>query len=174
MSIANQKQFFRELYASIESNCSAEQLNAFSALQTDRARFGFVHSLNGIDKFAELKRHTDDPDAIAAGKSTASGQELKQLGNLAFQAENYAEAVRLYSSSLSLTPATDNEGADVAIVLANRSAALSHLNLYDQALADVELALPAYPKRLAYKLMERKARCLLAKNEFADALLWFK
>lgn len=176
MSIADQKQFFHALYASIESACSAEQLDAFTALTTDQARFGFLHGLQGIDKFAELRRHssTDAGGGGGGGKSTAAGLELKQQGNVAFQAQNYEEAVRLYSRSLAVTPADVNGGADVAIVLANRSAALSHLKRYEQALADVDAALPAYPKRLAYKLAERKARCMLAKDEFAEALQWFK
>lgn len=63
---------------------------------------------------------------------------------------------------------------DVAVILANRSAALYHLKHYDQALRDLDLAIPDYNKKMVYKLKERKAKCFLAKNEFAQALQYFK
>lgn len=63
---------------------------------------------------------------------------------------------------------------DVSIILANRSAALYHMELYDLAISDIDLALPSYPKKMWYKLKERKARCLLAKEEFVAALESFK
>lgn len=169
-NVTDQKQFFRDLYASIEDNCSDQQLQSFGALASDEARFRFVHDLQGIEKFAALSRH----ESAADGKSTVDALELKRQGNVAFQAQQYEEAARLYGRSQLLTPPAENGGADVAIVLANRSAALYHLKMYDQALEDIELALPAYPKRLLYKLTERKARCLLAKNEFAASLQLFK
>lgn len=62
----------------------------------------------------------------------------------------------------------------MSIILANRSAALYHMELYDLAISDIDLALPSYPKKMWYKLKERKARCLLAKEEFVAALESFK
>lgn len=168
--VTDQKQFFRDLYASIEENCTDQQLQLFGALDSDAERFRFVHDLQGIDKFGALSRQATG----TAGKSSADALELKRQGNEAFQAQHYEEAVRLYGRSQLLTPPAENGGSDVSIVLANRSAALYHLKLYDQALDDIELALPAYPKRLLYKLTERKARCLLAKNELVASLQWFK
>lgn len=63
---------------------------------------------------------------------------------------------------------------DMSIILANRSAALFHLELYDLAISDIDLAIPNYPKKMLYKLKERKARSLLAKNELTLALQCFK
>lgn len=63
---------------------------------------------------------------------------------------------------------------DISIILANRSAALYHLELYDLVISDIDLAVVNYPKKMLYKLKERKARCLLAKKEFTDALQLFK
>lgn len=171
MGIGDQKQFFHDLYASIEKNCSAEQLQAFTQLNTDEQRFGFVHGLQGVDKFTDLRRHDE---GAAGGKNATAALDLKKQGNAAFQAQQFDEAIRLYGRSQLLTPPADNGGADVSIVLANRSAALYHLKLYDAALVDINLALPAYPKRMLYKLKERKARCLLAKNEFEAAFQMFK
>lgn len=176
----DQKQFFRDLYASIETNCTEAQLDSFGHLSTDEERFRFVHTLPGIEKFAELRPQPSSSssssiDAAATdGKNADAAAALKLDGNAAFGRQNFADAVRLYGEALLLTPPAANGGADVAIVLANRSAALSHLQQYDRALADIELAFPAYPTGMLYKLTERKARCLLAKEEFAEALLWFR
>lgn len=62
----------------------------------------------------------------------------------------------------------------MSVALANRSAALYHMEDYDQALRDISLAMPNYPKYLSHKLYERKARCHLAKKDFEDALKAFK
>lgn len=62
-----------------------------------------------------------------------------------------------------------------SIILANRSAALYHLEKYDLALRDIQRALDhQYPKQMMYKLTERKARCYLAKKDHEAALEWFK
>lgn len=63
---------------------------------------------------------------------------------------------------------------DFSILLANRSAALNHMEKFDHALQDIELAEENYPKELMYKLKERKARCYLAKKQYENALNSFK
>ncbi len=62
----------------------------------------------------------------------------------------------------------------MSIVYANRSAVLYHMEDYDQALRDISLAMPHYPKNLSHKLYERKARCHLAQKDFDDAIKAFK
>lgn len=59
-------------------------------------------------------------------------------------------------------------------MLANRSATLYHMELYDLAIADIDLALADYPRKMVHKLKERKAKCLLAKEDFPKALELFK
>lgn len=52
---------------------------------------------------------------------------------------------------------------ELALALANRSAALFHLLDYARALVDIEEALDSgYPLDLRFKLLERKAKCLVA------------
>lgn len=63
---------------------------------------------------------------------------------------------------------------DFAILLANRSAALYHLEKYDHALNDVLLAEMNYPRDMLYKIKERSARCYLAKKDYERALDAFK
>lgn len=68
-----------------------------------------------------------------------------------------------------------NTENDVAILLANRSAVLYHLEHYDAALKEIERAINAgYPKEMMYKLKERKARCMLAKKKHKEALHAFQ
>lgn len=49
-----------------------------------------------------------------------------------------------------------------------------HLEDYDHALMDIELAETFYPRDLMYKLKERKARCFLAKKNYEKALKAFQ
>lgn len=183
--VTDQKHFFHDLYASIEKNCSDEQLKTFANLGTDFERFQFVHDLGGAAQFDELRRKSND-------KCPNEAVKLKKQGNSAFQAQNYAVALEKYTESQLLTPTTNCNiylknmyveclnnlhyflAEDVAVILANRSAALYHLKHYDLAIIDLDLAIPNYNKKMVYKLKERKAKCLLAKNEFAQALQYFK
>lgn len=100
MGIVDQKQFFKDLYASIEKNCSAERLNRFASLATDVERFQFIHDLSGIEKFAGLRSQT-------TGKNADEALLLKKQGNEKFQRQDYASALDLYTASQLLTP-TEN------------------------------------------------------------------
>lgn len=56
----------------------------------------------------------------------------------------------------------DLDEPELAMAYANRSASLLHLGDYSRALGDIELALDSgYPIDLRYKLIERRAKCLL-------------
>lgn len=63
---------------------------------------------------------------------------------------------------------------EFSILLANRSAALYHMERYDLALQDIELAEENYPPKMMHKLKERTARCYLAKKSYEKALEAFK
>lgn len=68
-----------------------------------------------------------------------------------------------------------NLDENFAILLANRSAALYHLEKYDHALTDIQNAEENnYPKEMLHKLKERKAKCYLAKKDLESALQSFK
>lgn len=63
---------------------------------------------------------------------------------------------------------------DFSILLANRSAALYHMEKFNHALDDIESAEENYPKEMLYKLKERAARCHLAEKSYGNALDSFK
>lgn len=63
----------------------------------------------------------------------------------------------------------------MALVFANRSACLYHMNYYEAAIADIDNALALdYPKDLQYKVHERKAKCLLAEQRHEEAINEFR
>lgn len=101
MSLFDQKLFFKDLYVSIEHSCSAEQLKNFANLDSDEARFKFVHGLNGVRAFDELKCSADQSKM----KNPIVALELKKRGNLAFQAQNWPVALNFYNKSQLVIPA---------------------------------------------------------------------
>ena len=64
----------------------------------------------------------------------------------------------------------DGKSRELAVLLANRSAVLFSLKAYGMALDDIELAFRlGYPDDLAYKLHDRRAKCLVAFKQMEDA-----
>uniref|UniRef100_A0A182NUN6 MYND-type domain-containing protein n=1 Tax=Anopheles dirus TaxID=7168 RepID=A0A182NUN6_9DIPT len=129
-------------------------------------RFRFVNGLRSIVDELRLKREYN-------GKGMEQATALKTLGNKAFQAERWNEALVFYNKCYVSTPKENVQ--EKSIILANRSAALYHLEKYDLALRDIQRALAhQYPNQMMYKLTERKARCFLAKKDYEAALECFK
>ena len=65
--------------------------------------------------------------------------------------------------------------AEQAIILANRSATLYHMQKFDETLIDIRRAIKlGYPNNLSYKLYEREARCHLAKKNYPKTIEYFK
>uniref|UniRef100_A0AAG5D6P3 MYND-type domain-containing protein n=1 Tax=Anopheles atroparvus TaxID=41427 RepID=A0AAG5D6P3_ANOAO len=144
----------------------ANRFNEFALLASDEERFRFVNGLQSIADELHLKREFN-------GKSMEQVIALKTLGNKAFQAERWNEALVFYNKCYLSTPRENVQ--EKSIILANRSAALYHLEKYDLALRDIQRALDhQYPDQMMYKLTERKARCFLAKKDYEAALDSFK
>lgn len=110
MVIVNQKHFFKDLYESIEKNCSAEQLKNFANLGSDESRFSFIQNLDGVNKFNELKCNDE-----AVRKCAANALQLKKEGNTAFQAQNYAVALQKYTESQLVTPTNNGKHINMSI-----------------------------------------------------------
>ncbi|XP_037034883.1 SET and MYND domain-containing protein 4 [Bradysia coprophila] len=164
MEFANQKGFFKDLYLNIQNSITDAEKSEFGKLATDSTRFEFIANL------ASVKNMNLQCDVTK--KNSAEALKLKQQGNVAFQNKNWVAALTLYNVSLINTP--EENGEEMSIIYANRSAALYHMEDYDRALRDISLAMPNYPKHLRYKLYERKARCHLAQKDFDDAMNAFK
>ncbi|XP_030041498.1 protein-lysine N-methyltransferase SMYD4 [Microcaecilia unicolor] len=103
-----------------------------------------------LQKLSQDKLVRKDPEAAAF---------YKQEGNKRFQGKKYASAAVLYSKALSHATTGSEE---IAVCFANRSAALFHLGQYQVCLEDIERALDSgYPEQLVYKVLLRRAECLL-------------
>lgn len=75
---------------------------------------------------------------------------------------------------LNINPNASSKVKEFSILLANRSAALYHMERYDHSIQDMELAEEDYPPEMMYKIKERTARCYLAKKSYEKALNAFK
>ncbi|XP_044596476.1 SET and MYND domain-containing protein 4-like [Cotesia glomerata] len=103
-------------------------------------------------------------------KDLESALKLKESGNKYFGYGNFLKALETYSSAILITPKKE-----LGIFLANRSAALYNLTLFEEALSDANEAFKiGYPKELAYKLEERRARCHLALKNNSKAISSFQ
>ncbi|XP_067007502.1 SET and MYND domain-containing protein 4 [Anabrus simplex] len=154
--------FFKAHHCKVVSSLSNDQLKEFSLLEHDDERFRFVYNLpvaRGLD--IQLS---------PCGKNAEIARKFKDEGNKAFQSGDYRCALRLYSKCILKTPWEAGSGQDLAVAVANRSAALYHLEHHLLALQDVAFAISLnYPQELRYKIFDRKARCLLARKQLKDA-----
>ena len=67
------------------------------------------------------------------------------------------------------------DGYTMAYVIANRSACLYFMHLYRECIGDIDLAFKlGYPDDLAYKLHERKAKCLIQLGRSQEAVESFQ
>lgn len=114
------------------------------------------------------------PKKTTYGKDRDEAIDLKEKGNLEFLKGNKNEALNLYTDSILLYP-IDGDKKEHSILRANRSAVLYELNEYELALNDIEKALKiGYPTDLLYKILDRKAKCLLALKQHQKAIKAFR
>lgn len=103
-----------------------------------------------IDKFAkanEIKRHKD----------MQLSMKYRHQGNDFFRMKNWSEAMSWYNKSLCFA---EVQSENVSIMYLNRSWCFFHLQMYDEALNDLQLAKEAnLPERLMPKLNQRKRKC---------------
>ncbi len=92
---------------------------------------------------------------------------------MCFQERKLAEAKALYTQSLLYCPFNKEEpekNKEYSIILANRSACLDALCLYESALQDISLALKyGYPKELKFKIYNRQGHALFQRKQYKDS-----
>ena len=104
-------------------------------------------------------------------KNPYESKAKKDYGNKAYKDGKDLDALYHYSQAIISCPVgEDGKSRELAILLANRSAVLFSLKAYKMALDDIKLSFQmGYPDDLAYKLYDRKAKCLIAFKQMADA-----
>uniref|UniRef100_A0A1B0CSA0 Protein-lysine N-methyltransferase SMYD4 n=1 Tax=Lutzomyia longipalpis TaxID=7200 RepID=A0A1B0CSA0_LUTLO len=158
--------FFKTFCHNVLNAMSPEDFDKFSQLPSDRDRCEYVAGLPAVKNLTIVREEK-------SVKSIERALALKKEGNNAFQNKEWNRALDLYNQSYIATPC--DPAMDVAVIFANRSAALYHMGKHDLALKDIAGAMEAnYPRDMQYKLMEREARCFLAQEKHAEALQSFK
>ncbi|XP_023288361.1 SET and MYND domain-containing protein 4 isoform X2 [Orussus abietinus] len=155
--------YFRTNLLAVRGSIDHADFRKFSSLENGGERVAFILS------YPETYRLP--LEAASVGKKDPDKMlKLKETGNKFFGRGDYSKALELYSNAALYAPK-----GDLGVILANRSAALHHLEKHDFALTDIEEAISHnYPKDMMYKLEERRARCLLALKRHAKAVEAFK
>ncbi|XP_067866931.1 SET and MYND domain-containing protein 4 isoform X2 [Heterodontus francisci] len=133
--------------------------------QPERWRFSSITQLGRI--FDICHRQLDSRDEAILDQLGAQWQtqkdpraelDFKQRGNARFKAKDYVQAMALYSEGLHHSSPGSPEAA---LLYANRSAALYHLQRYQECLSDIRRAQEhGYPQELEYKVLSRRRACL--------------
>jgi len=101
-------------------------------------------------------------------KSGGMASKLRDQGNIKFSARDNHGALKLYTESVICAP---DIGPELGLAFANRSAALFHLGQYKAACDDISMALQhKYPKHLEYKLILRRAQCMIRLAQYKEGL----
>ncbi|BES93949.1 set and mynd domain-containing protein [Nesidiocoris tenuis] len=153
------------MYNKFRKSVSDQDLKYFSSLKSDVERWKFVENRNQLDfPFRSSEKQKNLEEAL----------NLKNKGNQCFQGGNNSDALRLYTESLMVFP-SDGDQIELAVIRANRSAALYHLDEFRAAIMDIDVAFSlGYSKHLHHKALDRKARCQLGLKQNHSALQTFR
>ncbi|KAG4079341.1 hypothetical protein HA402_008033 [Bradysia odoriphaga] len=128
------------------------------------------NSIKYVDLFDSMQENGERNDLIEINetsnilntikflKNNTKSTESRLLGNNYFAKNDWHMAMELYNKSLR---SAEVDSENVALVYSNRSACFFHLNMFAEALVDIELAKKEnLPDRLLPKLEQRKKQCL--------------
>jgi hypothetical protein len=196
MDISKTNGFFLNFYQNIRNSLKSEEIKNYTNLDSNEEKFKFVYKLSKVEEKLQLKKYDRDVkvDDYQLFKDLNSAIELKNVGNKLFQGDKYSDSLNFYNKSYLMTPGDCSKRSrkfrkrkcwkrnfylflakEISVILANRSAALYHMNEFDAALVEIKRAENAgYPKDMLYKLSERKARCFLAKKNNEESLKAFQ
>uniref|UniRef100_A0A1E1WRI0 Uncharacterized protein n=1 Tax=Pectinophora gossypiella TaxID=13191 RepID=A0A1E1WRI0_PECGO len=123
--------FFKKFHDAINSSIDDVTRNNFTNLETNSKRVSYLCGLPAIKNYdltSELEKCQTGGE-FPVKKDLEKALQLKDEGNKAVQKGNWAKALELYSHSMVYMPKKETE--ELSIVLANRSAALNHLEQYE-------------------------------------------
>ncbi len=187
MFCPKKKGFFPLLYAKFKDSITEEELKAFADLDSNEQRVALVRHLaifsGRDDKSGKRDLRNSAVSSESAGtdghglfhfvrpilgeKCAAKSAQHREAGNAAFEEGNLKQSLLLYTMAVFTAPSSSEE---FALALANRSAALQKLRAHDLAAADIDLAMKSgYPKIKVFKLLQRKAECLEAMENYGSA-----
>ncbi|XP_034034097.1 SET and MYND domain-containing protein 4 [Thalassophryne amazonica] len=130
-----------------------------------REHFVSLNVIDDVFKFVLTVTAQQDVDFMqclsseySIQKDTEQAIKYRQRGNTSFKSGNYTAAALHYSQGICFAPPKSEQ---LSLCYANRSAALYHLQYYQQSLDDIDQALrTGYPSHLLHKLQSRRRQCL--------------
>ncbi|CAJ1063804.1 SET and MYND domain-containing protein 4 [Xyrichtys novacula] len=130
-----------------------------------REHFMSLVEINDVFKWTLALTTQDDLDFVQSisarhrpHKDAEQAAKRREKGNSSFKSRNYTEAALHYSQGICSAPQSSEQ---LSLCYANRSAALYHLQHYQESLEDIDRALKNnYPCHLLHKLDERRTQCL--------------
>lgn len=167
--------FFKKFHETVNNSLDDVTRNNFANLESNMKRVSYLCSLPIIKNYnlADDLLKCQTGGEFPVKKHMEKARQLKDEANKAVQKGDWAKAMQLYSQSMTFIPEKETE--ELSIILANRSAALNHLVQYEDTLADIKRCLDlGYPRHLRYKVLERKARCLLVLKRNQEAITAFQ
>lgn len=138
----------------------------WATLDSDqRESFTSLSDIDDVFLFAQSLITQDDLDFLQSlsaercvQKNEDEASKSRDRGNSSFKIRDYTSAALHYSQGICLAPQSSQQ---LSLCYANRSAALCHLQLYQESLDDIDLALTSgYPSHLLHKLQDRRSLCL--------------
>ncbi|KAL0896024.1 hypothetical protein ABMA27_012009 [Loxostege sticticalis] len=167
--------FFKKFHDAINQNIDDVTRNNFANLECNAKRVSYLCSLPVIKSY-DIRGDVEKCQAggeFPVKKDLEKARELKDEGGKAVRKGDWGKALQLYSQSMLYVPAKETD--ELSILYANRSAALNHLEQYEETLADIKRCLAlGYPRHLRYKVYERKARSLLVLKRNKEAISAFQ
>ncbi|CAH0405774.1 unnamed protein product [Chilo suppressalis] len=167
--------FFRKFHETINEQIDDVTRNNFANLECNSKRASYLCSLPVIKNYditADVEK-CQTGGKFPVKKDLERARQLKEEGNKAVLKGDWVKALLWYSQSMLYMPAKESD--ELAILFANRSAALNHLEQYEETLTDIKRCLAlGYPRHLRYKVFERKARTLLVLKRNKEAITAFQ
>lgn len=132
-------------------------------------KFGPGKNVTAIKKLYEYLQGFEEipEDTTQNAKSNLTSKKLRLQGNKLFESDSdLSKSLELYNQSICWA---EDEGEELAIGFANRSAVYFEWKKYDLCLENIERAVEAHlPNRLMDKVNQRKADCVKLMNEIAE------
>ncbi|XP_035523052.1 SET and MYND domain-containing protein 4 [Morone saxatilis] len=130
-----------------------------------KEHFTSLLEVDDVFKYTLTLTTQDDLDfvqSVSAGysvqKDTEQAAKCRERGNSSFKSRDYTAAALHYSQGICCAPQSSEQ---LSLCFANRSAALYHLQHYQESLDDIDKALKnGYPSHLLHKLEDRRTQCL--------------
>nr|XP_040232259.2 SET and MYND domain-containing protein 4-like [Anopheles coluzzii] len=165
MEVSSETGYFQQYAKKFRRTLTAQEVDQFAALTTDRERFAYVNEL----KWRVVNELPLEQSSPAKGKCLEKALKHKCEGDRALGDGEWTVALKCYNRAYLLLP--EENALEKALLLDNRSQVLLQLTKLDQSLADIDRAIGyGYPPDQLATLWERKARIFQTKKDFKSAV----